>query len=341
MFKSFHTRPLLIVLFLTVLSASADPAAEAYRDARALLSADRKAEAAARFEAATATTNANAAAAAWFGRGEALYGLQQWAATVTAYDTLLKRYPTSPLAPQALFARGHAEHQAGRLAQAVNTFTAFQKQYPANALAPSCTALIGRISKTLEIRARQQATEKLTRELAAINAAVRTEKFDEARSIIERFMQTHPEHPQTADLRFLLATCAYRTKDYNRAAELYRLFLNKHPQHARAAVARTQLADSLMRSGLYEEARVLYAQWADETQDPQEEARATLSIGDCYAAQQKWDDAERAFLSVEVLRGSDALRPIALNRLASLYDKMGQSDKARRTREDLRRRYPE
>lgn len=322
-------------------AAGADPAADAYREARAHLSANRYAAAAARFEDATATTNAAAAAAAWFGRGEALYNLQQWDGAIAAYDTLLKRLPASPLAPQALFARGHAEHQAGRLPQALATFTTFQKHYPTNALAQSCTTLIGRISNALEVQARQQAVAALTLELTAINTAVRAEKFGEAIPAIERFMHAHPEHPQTADLRYLLATCAYRTQAYGRAAELYRAFLDNHPQHARAAVARTQQADSLLQAGRYADALSLYKQLADEAPDPQAEARATLAIGDCYAAQQKWEDAERAFLSVEVLQGIDALRPVALNRLASLYDKMGQPDKARHTREDLRRRYPQ
>jgi TolA-binding protein len=327
-------------LSLVAVPVLADHAADAYREARAQLAARRYAEAAARFEAAAATTNTAAAAAAWFGRGEALYGLGQWDAAATAYGTLLKSFPSSPLAPQALYARGHAEQQAGRLPQALATFTAFKDRYPAHALTPACVIAIGRISSALEAQARQQALAAITRELAAINALVRAEKFAEAGAAADRFLQAHPGHPQTAELRYLGAVCAYRAKDFARAAEAYRTFLDRHPQHARAAEARSQLGDSLFQAGRYDEARGLFEKMAGETLDPQEEARMTLAAGDCHAAQQKWDEAEQAYLSVEVLQGCDALRPVALKRLADLYEKRGQPDQARRAREDLRRRYP-
>lgn len=327
-------------LSLVAAPVLADLAADAYREARAQLVARRYAEAAARFEAAAATTNTAAAAAAWFGRGEALYGMRQWDAAVTAYGTLLKSYPSSPLAPQALYARGHAEQQAGRLPQALATFTAFKDHYPAHALTPACVIAIGKISGALEAHARQQALAAITRELAAINALVRAEKFAEAVAAADRFLQAHPGHPQTAELLYLCAACAYRAKDFARAAEACRTFLDRHPQHARAAEARGQLGDSLLQAGRYDEARVLFEKMAGEALDPQEEARLTLALGDCHAAQQKWDEAERAYLSVEVLQGCDALRPVALKRLADLYEKQGQPDQARRAREDLRRRYP-
>ncbi len=341
---TFHiplTAALLSMLSLLPLSLrAADPAADAYRQAHAHLAAHRYAEAAALFQAAAATTNAQAAAAAWLGRGEALYGAGQWAAAIGAYDTLLKTCPASPLAPDALCARGFAEHRAGRLPQALATFTAFKSQYPRHPRAGACTASIEIISRTLASRAQQQAVAAVTRELAAINSFMRKEQFTEARDAAERFLLTRPDHPQAADLRFLIATCDARSKDYTRAAESYRTFLDRHPQHARAATARDSLAECLFQAGRYEDARKLYEELVRDAADPQQEAHATLALGDCAAAQQRWDEAERLYLSVEVLQGCEALRPAALSRLADLYDKMGQPDKARRTREDRRRRYP-
>lgn len=330
----------VFALSLAVAPAQADHAGDAYRDARAHLSARRYAEAAARFEAAADTTNSTAAAAAWFGRGEALYGLRLWDAASAAYGTVLDRFPASPLAPQALYARGHAEQQAGRLPQALATLTAFKDRYPAHALTPACVIAIEKISRALEAQARQRALAAVAREMAAINALVRAEKFAEAGAAADRFLQAHPGHAQTAELRYLCAACAYRAKEFDRAAEAFRAFLDRHPQHARAAEARSQLGDSLFQAGRYDEARGLFEKMAGEAPDPQEEARLTLALGDCHAAQQRWEEAERAYLSVEVLQGCDALRPVALKRLADLYEKRGLPDRARRTREDLRRRYP-
>lgn len=331
---------LVCTLTLAAVPALADPAADAYREARTQLAARRYAEAAARFETATTTTNTAAAAAAWLGRGEALYAMKRWDAARAAYDTLLNKYPASPLAPQALYARGFSEQQSGQLPQALATFTAFKKHYPTNSLAPACSAALDKLVRTMEAQAKQQALAAITRELAAINTAVRAENYAEARSAADRFLQAHPEHPQIAELRYLSATCAYRSRDYVHAAEGYRTFLDQHPHHGRASEALIQLASSLFQAGRYDEARTLYERMAEETSDPQKEARSTLAVGDCDAAQKRWEEAERAYLSVEVLQGSDALRPVALRRLADLYDKMEQPEKARRTRDDLRRRYP-
>lgn len=336
-----------LVLCLTPLAFLAPPAAlaagsaaDAYREARAHLAARRYEEAAARFEAAAATTNAAAAAAAWFGRGKALYGAKRWEAAIAAYDALLKTCPEGALAPNALYSRGHAEHQAGHLERALATFTEFKRRYPDHALAAASALSINTLSLALEAQARQQSVAAVTRELAAINASVHAEKYEEARAAAERFLQAHPGHPQAADLRYLAATCAYRAKDFVRAAEGYRAFLAGHPQHARAAAAREQLAESLFRAGRFDEALLLYEALAIEADTPQAEARATLAIGDCHAAQQKWDEAERDYLSVEVLQGCDALRPVALGRLADLHEKKGQPEKARQLREERNRRYP-
>lgn len=324
------------------LGEGAPPAAateDAYRQAHAHLAAHRYAEAAAGFEIATATTNAAAAASAWLGRGEALYQLKQWDASIAAYDALLKAYPDSPLAANALYARGYAEHQAGRLQQALATFTAFEAKYPAHAFASACATSAERISRTLEAHARQQAAAALTCDLAAINLFLREEKFAEASVAAELFLKEHPDTPQATELRYLTADCAYRATNYVRAVEAYRLFTDRHPQDARVPAARARLADSLFQTARYDEARTLYEALAKAATDPQEKARMTLALGDSLAALKKWDEAERLYRDIEVLQDCDALRPAALGRLAELYDKSGQPEKARSTREDLRRRY--
>jgi TolA-binding protein len=324
---------------LAAVPASAPDPAAAYRQAHAHLAAQRYREAAALFETAAATTNAQAAAAAWLGRGESLFGARQWEAAIAAYDTLLKTWPDGPHAPNALCARGFAEHQAGRLPQALATFTAFKTRYPDHALAPVCEASLEKIARALDSKAKQESVAEITRELAAINAAMREANYDQVRDAAARFLLAHPEHSQAADLGYLIALCDYRAKAYDRAAGAFRTFLDRYPQHARAALARGQLADSLLQAGRHDEASALYEELASEAADPEAEARATLALGDCRTAQQHWAEAERLYLSVEVLQGCDTLRPAALSRLADLYDKMGQPDKARRTREDLRRRY--
>ena len=151
-----HTVALLALMFASLCLGEAgphtDPAASAYRQAYGYLTSNRYVEAAACFETAAATTNADMAAAAWLGRGEALYGAKQWDAAIASYDALLKIYPHSPHAAQALYARGFTEFQSGRLPQALATLSTFTAHYPSHALAATAVASTGTITRTLAVQ---------------------------------------------------------------------------------------------------------------------------------------------------------------------------------------------
>lgn len=339
----FRVSRLVVFLGMSAsLSASADqPAADAaYRAARVHLQARRFAEAAESFACAAASTNAPFAAAAWLGRGEALFGLGDWDQAAAAYEGLLMRYPDSPLASRALYAHGHAAQRAGRLDRAHADFAAFLDRYPTNALREACTAALSTVNAARQARARQTARAAVAAEMAAINDALRAERWEDARAAADRFLAAHPDHEQVPELFLLIAASAYRTDDYAGAAEAYRRLLEHAPQHARAAEARTRRAECLFKAGDFETARALYAELAEADDDPEARARATLAVADCDAALKRWAEAERAYLSVELLLDCEALRPVALQRLAALYDAMGQPEKASRTRDALRRRYP-
>lgn len=313
----------------------------AYRAAHAHYQARRFAEAAEAFAHATASTNATFAAAAWLGRGEALFALGDWEKAGAAYTELLSRYPDSPLAPRALYARGYAAQRTDRLESARADFTAFLDRYPTNALRETCTTALKTVIVTQQARVRQAALAAVTAELAAINDALRAERWEEARAAATRFLAAHPDHNQTPELHLLIAASAYRSGDYADAAEAYRKLLDCAPQHARAAEARERYAECLFKAGKFEAARALYVARAEASDDPETRARATLAAADCDVALKRWAEAEHAYLSVEVLFDCEALRPVALKRLAALYDAMEQPDKANRTRETLRRRYPD
>jgi TolA-binding protein len=315
----FRVSRLVVFLGMSAsLSASADqPAADAaYRAARVHLQARRFAEAAESFACAAASTNAPFAAAAWLGRGEALFGLGDWDQAAAAYEGLLMRYPDSPLASRALYAHGHAAQRAGRLDRAHADFAAFLDRYPTNALREACTAALATVTAAQQARERQTARAAVAAEMAAINDALRAERWEDARAAADRFLAAHPDHEQVPELFLLIAASAYRTGDYAGAAESYRRLLEHAPQHARAAEARTRRAECLFKAGDFETARALYAELAEADDDPEARARATLAVADCDAALKRWAEAERAYLSVELLIDCEALRPVALQRLA-------------------------
>jgi TolA-binding protein len=361
----------LLFILLAPVRLTADPTDDAYRLARACLTSNRFTEAATHFEAAASSTNATIAAAAWLGRGEALYSVKQWDAAISAYNTVLTAYPESPLAPNALCARGFAETQLARLPQAQATFTSFLERFPSHALAATATASGRAIAQTLEAQAKQKAEAALARETAYINTCMLNKRFLDAAHAAERFLLAHPDTAHRAELSLIAANCAFRAGDLARAQNAYRTFLSQHPQHAQATCAWFELgkildarslydeaasafekakdnaesaarqADSLFKAGRTTDALRLYETISHASTDKLEVARTTLAMGDCYAAQEKWAEAERFFLSVETLHASETLRPIALDRLTALYERMGQTNLATRTRAERHRRFPD
>jgi len=363
-----------LIVFVALASVKAlpvlaDSAADSYRKGYASLSANRYTEAAAFFKDATRTTNATAAAAAWLGQGEAFYNAKQWEAAIAAYDALLKGYPQSQHAARALYARGLAEFQAGRLSTALTNLSLFVEHYPKHPLASTAIASTGTLSRTLAAQVKQREYEMMARDLAQINALSHDVKAAETATAVRLFLQAHPDHPQSATLRYLAANCALRAKDYALAVSAYRDFLAHHPQHAQNRQARLELGQSLSAQGLFgeaadiyatasgtdaqflcadslvkakrlDEALKLYQTLANHSPDAGKAAQVTLAMGDCYAALKKWSEAERAFLSVQASQTADALCPIALDHLASLYDNIGQTDNAAIVRQELKRRFP-
>ena len=370
MFRKLCNLGILPLFLFASNSALADPAADAYRRGYACLTSNRYSEAAAFFQTACATTNPVSAAAAWLARGEALYGLKQWDGASAAYGNLLKNYPASPHVVRALYARGCAEYQAGQLQQARATFSDFIARNPKHALAATAAASSDAITRTLAAQSKQRETEETARTFSAINAFARDGKFADAADAARRFLLAHPEHPQSAELRYLAANSALRAKDYSQAVTAYRDFLARHPKHAQASKAQLELggalqalarygeaadvyatasgaeapllcAENLFKAGRYEQALDRYQALAKRASDPDVATHAAIATGDCYAALKQWKTAESVYLNAAGrLSSDDAQRPHALAHLATLYESMGQTNQAARAREGLKRRYP-
>lgn len=69
-------------------------------------------------------------------------------------------------------------------------------------------------------------------------------------------------------------------------------------------------------------------------------ARSYHGLGLAAAAQGKWEEAARYFMSVAVLFDDAALTPECLYRAADAFGRQGRADEKQKTREELKRRYP-
>jgi TolA-binding protein len=84
---------------------------------------------------------------------------------------------------------------------------------------------------------------------------------------------------------------------------------------------------------------------AEEAQRLQPEGRlnaeARLANGRALLAQEKFDDAARAFMAVALLYDEKDLTPQALVLAEEAYKRAANSADAQRAREELKRRYPD
>jgi TolA-binding protein len=348
---------------------AADPADDAYRRGYANLTSNQFAEASAWFQTATATTNAARAAAAWLALGESHYAAKQWSDAIAAYDVVLLKYPTSGHAPRALCSRGFAEFQGGRTNDALATLCAFTNRYPRHALAPTAAASIDTLRRVLAAQAKRRDAEAIAADLAQIDALSKTGKFSEASAAARRFLRARPDHAQAPALRYLAAHCAFQAREYAVAVDAYRDYIADRP-YASLSTAALELgsalralnrfgeaaelyaalpgadadwlcADSLYQAKRYAQAFDRYKVWGRTSTNAEQVARATLAMGDCLVAQEKWHDAELTFRRVEVQPSSGNLRPVALERLIRLYATTGRSNLVTRTQADLFRRFPD
>jgi len=354
------------------LADAAEDAVAAYRRAYACLASNRLEEAAALFAQAAAATNGEAQAAARLGQGEALYRAQHWSEAESAYRALLAHSPNSPYAARALYARGFAEYKRGRLPEALATLSGFLARYPDHALAASAVSATGTLARALAAQAARDESEKLRRALAEIEALSRdSARARQTVSAVQAFLSEHPGHPQAAALRDLAAACAIKAKDPALTVDACRDCLTNRAVDARSSGLRIELAQSLDALGRHAEAAEAFAAVGTPEANvrcaellfksgrtaealarasalrkrlaPADAAlasRAGLVAGDCLAAQAKWEEAERVYLEVDVLLGDRAFQPVALERLADLYGKWGRTAEETRTRDELRRRYP-
>lgn len=373
-----HPRRLSLLLALCAwaaapLAGTAEDSAAAYRRAYACLASNRLDEAAALFGRAAAATNGESRAAAWLGQGEALYRARRWSEAEAAYGALLAQSPDSPYASRALYARGLAEYKRGRLPEALATLSEFLARYPNHALAASATAATGTLTRTLAARVTRDETEKLRLALSEIDALSRDgARAPQTVSAVRAFLREHPGHPQAAALRDLAAAYAIKAKDRALTVDTCRDSLTNCAADAQSPKLRLALAEALDALGREAEASEAFAAVGRPDADvrsaellfktgrtaealarasalqkqlaPSDAAlasRAALVTGDCLTVQAKWEEAERTYLGVEVLLGDKAFQPVALERLAGLYEKWGRADEAARTRDELRRRYPD
>lgn len=136
-----------------------------------------------------------------------------------------------------------------------------------------------------------------------------------------------------------VADCWRAAGKHKEAAEAYSHVLTKWPHGECRQRALLGRADELRASGAFADALVDYRE-AAKAGETREAAQAMLGQGHCWFALQKWDDAARCFLKVDVIFEFDELKPEALAMAARSRESAGEKEKAAAHRAELKKRFP-
>jgi len=170
-----------------------------------------------------------------FWEAEALYRLKQYAAARSAYDDVIGKDATSPLAPEALFGLGLCDLELRRPEGAIKAFRDLLTSWPDHAQAGSATFYL---AQTL----------------------VEQKKYAEALPLLATFGTKYPKHKLAPDAQYLLGSTRLVAGERDAGVSELQAFVAAHPTHQMVPAARRAITDSLAKSGSPTQQKTAYTQ---------------------------------------------------------------------------------
>src|SRR6184192_3190461 len=170
-----------------------------------------------------------------FWEAEALYRLKQYAAARSAYDDVIGKDATSPLAPEALFGLGLSDLELRRPEGAIKAFRDLLTNWPEHAQAGSATFYL---AQTL----------------------VEQKKYSEALPLLTTFGTKYPKHKLAPDAQYLLGSTRLVAGERDAGVSELQAFVAAHPTHQMVPAARRAITDSLAKSGSPTQQKTAYTQ---------------------------------------------------------------------------------
>ena len=262
-----------------------------------------------------------------------------------AFARLLAEYPETKAAGQANFWTGYAAFDAKKYREAVPALEAARKldaaKYGERASVRLLLAhyyLEDRAAAAKEARAlgaeKSPAEVRQWLGLSALEAG----DFAEAREFLEP-LGTAEEADN--ELRFSLASAQAGAKDPAAARATLDKLLPRLHEPKEKAKAHLMLAGALIDAGDGEAAKTQAEEALRLQPEGRVNAEARLVNGRALFAQNRYDDAARAFMAIALLYDEKDLTPEALVLAEESYRRAQNIPDAERAREELQRRYPD
>jgi TolA-binding protein len=293
---------------------------------------------------------------------------------------------TSPFADNALYDHAWLELDAENNAAAQPLFESLIKRFPSSELAPDARFRLGTLAfdakqydqavTHLELLTSDASplpyTDKLLYKLAWAHREL--EQTEKAATRFRQLAQKHPESPLASEAHYRAGQAFQKLKRPTDALVMFQavpaagsfgeraLFhigeIHRAAANTAAALAAYQqgltqfpkgeltpqmtlgLAHCQRNAAAYADAIESYASVTAIT-DTIDAAHALIGSGLARMAMKQYKAATKDFLKVDILYGYDTLKPQALRELIVCYQKLGNAEKAAKYKQELQTRYPE
>jgi TolA-binding protein len=170
-----------------------------------------------------------------FWEAESLYRLKQFAAARAAYDDVLGKDATSPLAAEALYGLGLCELELKRPEPAMKAFRDLLASWPEHANAAPAT-------------------------FYQAQTLVDLKRYTEAVPLLKDFATKFPKSKLVPDAQYLLGSARLAAGERDAGVAELQAFVAAYPGHPQVAAARRRITESIAKSGTPAQQQSSYSQ---------------------------------------------------------------------------------
>ena len=274
-----------------------------------------------------------------------LGNMQRPAEMIAAFERLLIEYPETKAAAQANFWIGYASSDAKKYRESIEPLEKARKIDPEKYGERATLRLLLSYYRLEDKAAAAAEARKLGQDKAPAEVrewlGLSSLEAGDCATAIEFLAPLAANKDASTDLRMSLAQAQLGAGEFDPARKTLDQLLPKVHEPKAKARAHLLLAESLIGLKDGEGAKAQ----AEEAQRLQPEGRlnaeARLANGRALLAQDKFDDAARAFMAVALLYDEKDLTPQALVLAEQAYRRAENTADADRARQELQRRYPD
>lgn len=270
---------------------------------------------------------------ALLGLGTLLLQQNKAAEAGKALDTLLEKFPQSPLLPSAKFQRGRVWFEQGRFEQASELF---EQARDAKSLADhaaywlaKCKLRQNEFAEAAKLFRQAIADFPQSKLLPEMNydlgvALVRAGETEEAAKTLGDFRAKFPDHAMAAETLQMLAVTLHQQKKYEPSLKHCQAFLEKYPAHELAPLIAFLTAENSFLLGQYPQAVEGYRRFLEKYPKDAQVRKAKYRLGLALYRAQQPEEAQKFLAEIaDAAKQEEALRP-ALLALGDIHFQRGE-----------------